>query len=170
MICIGYFDIYRCGLVQVLGCIVLLGPEYRAYLIDLFKSRSHHYLFIKLRALVEKRLLVKVGNREQLGPALCCGCNDLGSGNIDESLLIQVLVDGVHCRAADLENCSDPGSPGIKEPGIKPGVEISRDLLHNIEREGAVGKTDDLKQIRYELASARSLVNCLHYPRDPHNG
>ena len=66
MICIRYFNIDRCCLVQVLGRVVFLSPENWPDFIDLFKSCGHHHLFIELRALVEECLFVKVGNGEQL--------------------------------------------------------------------------------------------------------
>ena len=79
------------------------------------------------------------------GPALCCGCHYLGGGDIDKSLLMEVLVNGMRYGAAYLENRSDPWSPGVQETGVKPCIEIGRDLLHNIERKRAVGQTDNLE-------------------------
>ena len=149
--------------------IVLFSPEDWSDLIDLLKSCCHHHLFIELRALVEKCFFVKVGDREQFGSAFRCSGDDLWGSDIDESLVMQELVDGVHRGTADLEDSSNPWSAGIEEAGVEPGVEIGWYLLHNVKGQRAVSHADNLKNIRNEFASARCLVNRFYHTGNADN-
>src|SRR5208337_2116405 len=101
---------------EVLGGIVLLGPEDRPDLVYFLATGRHHHLLVELRALVEERLLVKVSNREKFGAAFGgCG-HDLRGGDIGEPGIVEVLVDCVERGAADLEDGGNTGPPHIEEP------------------------------------------------------
>ena len=167
VVCKRDLDIDTGRLVQVFCGVMLFGTEDRADLIDLLAACRHHHLLIELGALVEEGLLVEVRYGKKLGPALGSCCNDLWRGNVDEPFVVEVLVDGMQGRAADLEDRSYAGPPHVEEPGIEPGVQLGRDLLGYIEGERGLGEGDDLEGFGHQFAAAGSLVDCLHGPADP---
>ena len=81
--------------------------------------------------------------------------------------MVEVLVDRIGCRTTDREDCCDPGPPHIKEPGIKPGIQFSGYFLGDIERQRRFCQADDLYGLRYQLAPAGRLVDCLHGTSHP---
>ena len=55
-----------------------------------FKPR-HHHLLVKLRALVQKCLLLKVGYREEVGPSFGC-CPTIFECNLDKTIIKEILA------------------------------------------------------------------------------
>ena len=154
-------DVDRGRLVQVARGVVLLGPEDRADLEDLLEPGAHHHLLVELGRLVQEGLLLEVGDREELGPALGRGRDDLRGRDLDEVVLVQVPRRLVEHGRPDLEDGRDAGPARVEEPDVEPGIELGRHLLGHVERERRLGPREDLERARDELAPARRLLGRL---------
>ncbi len=160
----------RRGLVEVPDGVMLLGAKDGAELEDRLEPGGHHHLFIKLGALVQECLLLKVGDREEFGAALGGGGDDLRGCNIDAAPGGEEHGRGAGHRRADEEDGADTRLPRVQEPGVKPGVEFGRHFLGDVERERALRGADDLELLGDDLAPAGGLLDCFDPAPDPDHG
>ena len=68
-----------------------------------------------------------------------------------------------------LKYCTDPWSACIKEPVIKPGIQLCRYLFRNIEWQGTCRKAHYLDGIRNKLSAARGFPFRFYRSCNPDN-
>lgn len=87
-----HLGVERHVLRQVPRCVVRLGSEHWANLVDALED-SHHHLLVELRALRQKGGATEPVDREDIGPAFRGGRNDLRCVDLSEGHAIEHVAE-----------------------------------------------------------------------------